>query len=182
MQKLSCDGQVQDSVAEFMNDVYQCESIDGLIIGMHLLVEGMAHSFFMEGARMFDQVGPAAKLSKPYRSAKKVVGEWLPNFLGRDESRHIAYGVHFLQQRLPTLTVKERDTLEQRVDHWGSLFVKAALDPKLVVIPGMDGRQVAGRCIKDLNRRLASVGLHARIPTVDNIWGSGEIWTATERD
>lgn len=180
MQKLDCNGKVQDSVAAFMNEVYECESIDGLIVGMNILVEGMAHSFFMEGSRMFDQIGPAAIVSKPFRSARKVIGEWLPNYLGRDESRHIAYGVQFLNQRLPGLSVAQRDTLEKRVDHWGKLFVQAALDPKLVVIPGMDGHQIADRCIKDLNLRLASIGLHARIPTVDVISEQGGIWTATE--
>lgn len=175
MQKLGCDGQVQDCVVEFMNEVYECESIDGLIVGMHILVEGMAHSFFMEGSRMFDQAGMLTKMSKPYKAANKVIGEWLPNFLGRDESRHIAYGVHYLNQRLPQLSTRERDKLEERVNHWGQLFVSAALDPKLVLVPGMSGVQVADRCIKDLNHRLASIGLYARIPEVKQNWKQGAI-------
>lgn len=187
MNNLDCMGEVRSSVAEFMTDIYECESIDGLIIGMHILVEGMAHSFFMEGARLFNQLGPIAKLSKSYRSAQKVLGEWLPNYLGRDESRHIAYGVQFLQQRLPNLTAKERDALEARIDHWGKMFVNAAIDPKLVLVSGMDGFQVADRCIKTINLRLASIGLHTRIPSVEYIDNIGKkenrtIWTVSDID
>lgn len=180
MQKLECDGKVQDSVMEFMNSVYTCDSVDGLIVGMHILVEGMAHSFFMEGSRMVEQAGLAVKVSSPYRSAKKVIGEWLPNYLGRDESRHIAYGVQYLRHRLPELSVKERDILENQVNEWGGLFARAALDPGLVVIPGMDGRQVADRCIRDLNLRLSNIGLIARIPAVETISADDDIWTTAE--
>lgn len=161
--KLDCRGEVRDSVMTFMNDVYECDTIEGLVVGMHVLVEGLAHTFFTEGAQVFSRKNPFTAMLTPYRCASKVIGEWLPEYLGRDESRHIAFGVQFLSQHLPTLSATERDRLEQRVERWGKLIVDAALDPDLLVVPGLDGNALTLRCIQDLNQRLANIGLEARI-------------------
>lgn len=168
IQKLDCRCEVRDSVVEFMNDVYECDTLEGLVVGMHLLVEGLAHTFFMEGARIFSQAGPMAKIIKPYRSASKVIGEWLPNYLGRDESRHIAFGVQFLSQRIPQLSPAERHRLERQVERWGRLIVAVALDPDFLIMPGLNGQSLTQRCIRDLNVRLSNIGLETRIPVATN--------------
>jgi len=109
-----------------------------------------------------------AKIIKPYRSASKVIGEWLPNYLGRDESRHIAFGVQFLSQRIPQLSPAERHRLERQVERWGRLIVAVALDPDFLIMPGLNGQSLTQRCIRDLNVRLSNIGLETRIPVATN--------------
>lgn len=166
MRKLDCHAEVLPSTEALMQDVCECDSIEGLVAGIHILVEGMAHSFFLEGARAFSTCNPVTRFFAPYRAARTAIGDWLPNYLGRDESRHIAFGVRFLTGRIKDLSRPRRDVLERQVQRWCDLFVAAARDPAMLAVPGLDSIAIRDRCIHDINLRLATVGIEARIPSL----------------
>jgi hypothetical protein len=94
---------------------------------------------------------------------KTVMGEWMPRLLARDESRHIAFGLHYLRQRIPRLDGTARHQLEAKVALWGEWVLEQTRDPDLVYGIGIDGEAACGQLIEDLNLRLGQVGLETRI-------------------
>jgi len=101
----------------------------------------------------------------PYKPVKTVFAQWLPNFIGKDESRHLAFGVHFLSERIKNFTPAQRNLLESKIVRWGELFTAAVQDPKFLVVPSLDSVAIRNRCINNINLRLAKIGFEARIPT-----------------
>ncbi len=164
LSRLGHPGEVRPSVRALMREVDAQETPEGAMLGMQIVIEGVAHSLFSAGARLFAELGDQGALPPAVRAAKIVVGEWLPMLLGRDESRHIAFGIAYLRERIPALDRARRDAMEVSVHRWGALVLEAARDPDLLDGVGVDGRALSARCIEDLNLRLAQVGLEARLP------------------
>ncbi len=149
-----------------MNEVFECDTLEEMVVGVHILVEGMAHSFFMEGARASSNLGVISQFFLgPYKPVKTVFAQWLPNFIGKDESRHLAFGVHFLSEPIKNFTPAQRNLLESKIVRWGELFTAAVQDPKFLVVPSLDSVAIRNRCINNINLRLAKIGFEARIPT-----------------
>ncbi len=160
---LGCEGRVRPSVQRLMREVQEAETPEELMLGMQILIEGAAHSLIMEGARLVGAFGEGGDFDRPLQSMKTVVGEWMPRLLARDESRHIAFGLHALRTRIPRLDRATRHRLEEKVAHWGERVLEQARDPDLVYGIGEDGDAVCARLIEDLNLRIAQVGLETRI-------------------
>ncbi|MCZ7685709.1 MAG: ferritin-like domain-containing protein [Sandaracinaceae bacterium] len=49
--RLGCEGRVRPSTEAMMREVAEHETPEGTMLGMQLLIEGAAHSLFLEGAR-----------------------------------------------------------------------------------------------------------------------------------
>lgn len=158
--RLGCEGRVRPSVQALMAEVHEADTPEATMLGMQILIEGVAHSFFQEGARLFAEL-PA--LGPPFDAVKTVITDWLPRLLGRDESRHIAFGLHFLRARLPELGASERAGLERKVERWGEMVYDMAVDPDVIDAVGVDGKRLGARCVDDLNLRLAQAGVETRI-------------------
>lgn len=164
--RLGCEGQVRASTERLMREVYECDTAEGMMLGMQILIEGVAHSFFMEGARVFEAIEIEGELPPAFRAVRTVVGEWLPTLLARDESRHISFGLAYLRERLPELDRTRRHALEEKVAAWGEMVLESARDPDLIDAVGIDGIPLTRRCVEDLNLRLAQIGLETRIDPV----------------
>jgi hypothetical protein len=162
--RLGCAGRVRPSVRQLMAEVHEADTPEATMLGMQILIEGVAHSFFLEGARLFAEL-PA--LGPPFDAVKTVIADWLPRLLGRDESRHIAFGLHFLRARLPALGARERAALERDVARWGEMVYEMASDPDVIDGVGVDGKRFGARCMSDLNLRLAQAGVETRIREID---------------
>jgi hypothetical protein len=156
--KLECVGTVSDHVVELMTDVYESTTPEALTLGVNILVEGMAHSYFVRAAKMFRDVELQA-----FAPARVVASEWLPEYLGRDEARHIAFGVGFLRERLSNMSSEKRAALERDVERWSSLLGAAARANDVFVVPGMDGMRVVDELVEDVNLRLSQIGLESRL-------------------
>lgn len=166
MRKLECEGEINTVSEQLMTEIHQADTLEKLVIGIHVFIEGLAHSYCMEGARAFSGKPGLKAISSAYRSASKVAGDWLPNFIGRDESRHIAFGNYFLGRILPELTPARRNALEHFTERLGLIIVEGVRHPGLVFAPDLDGRSVGARSLEKLNRQLAGLGIEARIPDV----------------
>ena len=164
--RLGCEGRVRPSVRQLMAEVDEADTPEATMLGMQVLIEGVAHSFFQEGARLFAEL-PA--LGPPFDAVKTVITDWLPRLLGRDESRHIAFGLHFLRARLPGLGASERASLERKVERWGEMVHEMAADPEVIDAVGVDGLRLGARCVVDLNLRLAQAGMETRIREVPEL-------------
>jgi hypothetical protein len=161
--RLGCEGRVRPSVQALMGEVHAADTPEATMLGMQILIEGVAHSFFQEGARLFAElpvVGP------PFDAIRTVIVDWLPRLLARDESRHIAFGLHYLRTRLPALDAGRRAALERKVERWGAMVHDMAADPEVIDGVGVDGLRFGARCVQDLNLRLAQAGVATRIPEI----------------
>jgi hypothetical protein len=162
-----CAGRVRPSVERLMAEVQNAETPEALVLGMQILIEGVGHSVFVETADLINEPDAGAAfealgLDGPLRKLRVVVGDWMPRLLARDESRHIAFGLHYLRERIPALDPAARRLLVKKVAHWGDLVLEKARDPDLIV--GVDAAVLCARLIDDLNLRIGQVGLATRIP------------------
>ncbi|NVJ09935.1 diiron oxygenase [Myxococcus sp. AM001] len=157
-----CEGRVRPSVARLMQEVREADTPEALLLGMQVLIEGVAHSLFQEAVRLVETLDDVEGLDSSIRALKTLVAEALPR-LARDESRHIAFGLHALRQRIPRLDGAARLRLEEKVALWGEWLLEQVRDPDLIVGIGMDGGAVCERLLGDLNLRIAQVGLHTRL-------------------
>jgi hypothetical protein len=156
---LGCEGRRRPSVERLMLEVEEARSAEELVLGMQILIEGAAHSLFLEAARWVDALPDE---EGPLRALRQVLGEWLP-LLARDESRHIAFGVHFLRERLPALSAPRLRQVEEKLAHWAEGVLEQARDPDLIEGVGLDGNALCDRLVEDLNLRISQVGLSTRI-------------------
>lgn len=164
LSKLGCEATIIPSVQHLMNDVSECDTVEEMVVGMHIIIEGMAHSFFLEGTEAFAKADVfKIFMGDSYDSAKTVFTDWLPNFLGKDEGRHLAFGVHFMRDRLQQMTRKSRDRLEKKTQHWAQLYETAAKDPRLLAMPGMNSKGILSRTTDRINQHLNTIGLEAKI-------------------
>lgn len=164
LSKLDCEAQIIPSVQTLMNEVSECDTIEEMVVGMHIIIEGMAHSFFLEGTEAFAKASIFKYfMGDSYQSAKTVFTDWLPNFLGKDEGRHLAFGVYFMRNRIQQLTRESRDNLEAKTHHWVQLYQAAAEDPLLLAMPGMNSKGILTRTSERINQHLTTIGLEAKI-------------------
>lgn len=161
MDVVGCEGRVRESVRALMAQVEAADTPELLLAGMQILIEGVAHALFVELSRVAKDAG---ELEGAFASSMlRVVGDWMPRLLGRDESRHIAFGLACLEERIPKLDAGARAALEARAADWGRQVRAQAEDPDLLFGLGVDGATLCARLIDDLNLRLAQVGLTTRI-------------------
>ncbi len=161
--RLGCEGEVRPSTRAMMREIAECETPEGTMLGMQLLIEGAAHSLFLEGSRALSALELEGEIPPGLRAAKTVICEWLPLLLGRDESRHIAFGLAYLRARVPELDRARRDALEGAVARWGAMLLESAREPDLIDGVGLDGLRLSARCVEDLDLRLAQIGLSTRL-------------------
>jgi hypothetical protein len=158
--RLECTPAVRPSVRQLMGEVLAADSPELLMLGLTVMVEGVAHSLYQECARFFADFTVEGPL---FDAVRLVVVDWLPRLLARDESRHIALGLHYLKARLPELDGAQRARLERKVEHWGELLHAMADGSDIVASVGVDEPRLVARCLADVNLRLAQVGLSARV-------------------
>ncbi|WP_164020270.1 diiron oxygenase [Pyxidicoccus trucidator] len=157
-----CEGRVRPSVLRLMQEVREAETPEALLLGMQVLIEGVAHSMFLEAVKLVEAMGDIEEFDSSIRALKTLVAESMPR-LARDESRHIAFGLHSLRRLIPQLDGAARLRLEEKVALWGEWLLEQVRDPDLVVGIGMDGDALCGRLIEDLNLRIGQVGLATRL-------------------
>ncbi|MBK7974658.1 MAG: hypothetical protein IPK07_15730 [Deltaproteobacteria bacterium] len=94
-----------------------------------------------------------------------LFADYLMRYVGHDESRHVAFGVHYPAQRFPELSKARRDELQKKSDHWSSLVdatIASTRDDMAMV--GIDVDHLAMRCTRDRQHRLADRATHELRP------------------
>ena len=154
-----CAGRVRPSTERLMAEVDRAREPEEIVLGMHILVEAIAHSSFIEAGRLVADVEPTG----PMGFLKPIAGDWLPRLLARDESRHIAFGVQYLRACVPELEPSARHRLEAHLERWGAWLLESVRDPDLLVGVGFDAAALGSQLLEDLNLRIGQVGLSTRI-------------------
>lgn len=176
---------VHETVTALVDSVYASHDPDELCLGMQLIVEGLAQTLFQEAARALRALdraycgaprgAPEAPILAEPATAAGLLADWLVNYIARDESRHVAFGVVQLGQRLRRLPPSRIDALQAKVVVWGRLLhaIPAAFEPRFATL-GIDTLRLAGDCISDLNLHLRQAGLEVQIAAPTALYVTSE--------
>ncbi len=156
-------GQVRAMTDELVAEIAADPTPEGLMVGLQILVEGAAHAFFVDAPRAFAALEETPEVALLLEPLRRVATDWLPRRLAKDESRHVAFGMFYLAEHVPQLGRVARLALESKVERWGRVIARSAADPDVVSQTGLDGAFLCGRAVAHMNRRLAQVGLDARV-------------------
>lgn len=156
---------IHDSVANLIDSIYGSTTLDELCLGMQLVVEGLAQTVFQEAAHVLRTLSSrgGSDFADPV-GGPLLLADWLQNGIARDESRHIAFGVLHLSQRMRQLSRVQIDSLQRKVEHWGQLLlaIPQADEPHFATL-GLDSQILAAHCVTDLNLHLRQAGLDVQI-------------------
>jgi len=155
---------IHDSVAALIDSIYGSSSLDELCVGMQLMVEGLAQTVFQEAARLLRTLPYEDGTTAEGAVGPQQLADWLQNGIARDESRHIAFGVLHLGQRVRLLPAAQRDRLQHKIEGWGRLLlaIPQSDEPRFATL-GLDSLALAAQCISDLNLHLRQAGLDVQI-------------------
>jgi hypothetical protein len=163
MRKIDARAPVQDSVAQLVSEIYASETAEEFLVGMQIVVEGAAQTLFVEGGRLVKAVNTDEPAFAPLRGLTTVVGDWLVNYVGRDESRHVAFGVLYVAQQIKEMSPKRVAALNKKAERWSELTLSSVRDRLAdMALVGLDGDALLEKCRNDQNDRFRSAGIEAR--------------------
>jgi len=141
----------------FLTDIYRAPSLAEKLVGMNLLIEGLALSAFQA---TITALQPGVNISE---QGYRAVGEPIEGII-RDESRHVGFGVLFLPEVLSELSHLQKAKLRLRQLGWlGLLYGSVKYHQKDQELIGIDYLQLLNKVIEDHERRLAECGGDALI-------------------
>lgn len=101
------------AMLQLIEELAELQTADEIHLGTQVILEGYAQCLFLEGARLGTRAAerrvrlPAAADPRPLLAA-------VSEYVGRDESRHVAFGVLYLHHRWANLSARERTRLQER--------------------------------------------------------------------
>jgi hypothetical protein len=142
------------AVAAFIDSVVNVKDDLAQLVGMNILIEGLAQTLMVESGRLLQSIEIEGFESLP------KVGTWLVERIAHDESRHLAFGVTRVRQLVDCLGTHPKRELQQQVGRWAAeLFALTNQNSVGVVAFGLDGDALMARCLRDARSRLALAGL-----------------------
>jgi hypothetical protein len=166
LRRLDCEGEVRPVTSELMLEIYEADSLEEQVVGMQIIVEGLAHALFLEGADCLAELDFSDPMLASLAGLESVLGDFMLRTLAEDESRHAAFGTAFLAARIPELDSKQRDRIERRLESWGASLAASARDPDLFEAVALPWDRFAARCQRELNGRLERCGLTYRFSSL----------------
>lgn len=157
---LGVTGAVSPHLERLCKEVFESDTAEELLLGMQVIIEGLAQTTFVEGAALARKMDLEASGIEELKAMNLLFADYLMRYVGHDESRHVAFGVYYLAQRFPELTKARKDELQNKSDHWSSLVdatIASTRDDMAMV--GIDVDHLALRCTRDRQHRLARIGL-----------------------
>lgn len=110
------------AMAAFAEELRRVDDIDEILLASQVILEGYAKCLFVEGARAGEAVA-ARRIRLPGATDPRPLLGAISRYIGGDESRHVAFGVLFLRDRLRATTATDRRRLEDSARAW-----QAAMD------------------------------------------------------
>jgi hypothetical protein len=156
----------------FLSDIIRVKHFEDKLVGMNLLVEGLALSAFqmmLKELNTGNNVGP---------NGYKIIGNPIEDIV-RDESRHVGFGVVFLPEVLEGLCWRRKTVLRLRQLAWlGLLYGSVKYHQADMDIMGLDYLQLLQNLIEDHEKRVVDCGgdalvsterMQSLIPTMDKL-------------
>ncbi len=152
--QLDTPAPVNPAVAAFIDDVVHTDDELALLVGMNIVVEGLAQTLILEAGHVLRSI------QIPELSSLALVGTWLVERIAHDESRHLAFGVTRVRQVVEGLDPQQIQTLQSQVSRWARRLLELTHERSAAVAAfGLDGDALMARCVADTRSRLAHAGL-----------------------
>jgi hypothetical protein len=152
---LDREAAVSPHLVAFARDVAGTTSSDQAFLGVQMVLEVLAQSVFVEGARLAHRARGRA-VSLPGHRQARALTHALGNYVGKDEARHVAFGVHYFRAKWRDLSPVEQIQFGERLDHWSALVDGVLMDmARPLRILGVDARTVAARVTRARRLHLA---------------------------
>ena len=136
----------------------QAADYDELMLHGQVIETAARVLFIRNGTRALELMAKAVRL--PGAAAVSTVVRAIVDLVGRDESRHIAFGTHSLRRRLVGYDAASRDELEQRATASAHLIYRAfARRSNELAVLGSPPRDVLDRTWQALRVQLARLEL-----------------------
>ena len=143
----------------FLSDIIKTKYFEDKLIGMNLLVEGLALSAFR---MVVKELKNGDKVSV---DGYKIVGSPIEDII-RDESRHVGFGVVFLPEVLEGLSWRRKTVLRLRQLAWlGLLYGSVKYHQADMEVMGLDYLQLLKELIEDHEKRIEDCGGNALVST-----------------
>ncbi len=152
--QLDTPAPVNAAVAAFIDDVVHTGDELALLVGMNILVEGLAQTLMLEAGSVLRsiQIEELGSLA--------LVGTWLVERIAHDESRHLAFGVMRVRQVVDGLERAQRNKLQAQVGQWAQRLLALTNERSQAVSAfGLDGDALMARCLTETRSRLSHAGL-----------------------
>jgi ribonucleotide reductase beta subunit family protein with ferritin-like domain len=144
---ISLLGKIQppnSNISELADKLITIPTIEEKMIGLHLLVEGLAQEVFHAAARSIDD----------------PLLQHMLNRIVVDESRHVAFGTVYLKKLVSRLDPEAKEALLLRQTEFGMLIAGLVSDEAEACVQfGLDLEIVTERAIKIHFHRLQEIGL-----------------------
>jgi len=152
--QLGTPAPVMPALAAFIDDVTQAGDDLHLLVGMNILIEGLAQTLMLHAGKLLGAI------EVPELESFKVVGTWLTERVAADESRHLAFGIGRVRALVETLDARRRHQLEDRVLRWALQLMELTREHSAGVATfGLDGDALMARCMADTQSRLKLTGI-----------------------
>lgn len=109
-------------------DLRSVASTEEMMLGTHIILEGFAQRVFVDGAHKA-KTALTVRIRLPGSLAAAGLMRHLGSHVGKDEGRHLAFGVMYLRHRFQRLPTSEARRLELRARSWGAMV--AAMTSRL---------------------------------------------------
>ncbi len=145
---------VVPAIAAFIDGVIHTDDDLALLVGMNILIEGLAQTLMLEAGRVLQTVEMEGLEALPQ------VGTWLVEKIAHDESRHLAFGITRVRQLVDEMELSKRITLEKKIGAWSRDLLALTEERSTGVSAfGLDGDKLMTRCLDDTRSRLSLAGL-----------------------
>ena len=168
LQSLHQPHPLRESFQKLMTDIYNAPTTEMLLVGMHIMIENIAHSLFQSAQDVITHatVSPS---NTSLISLQEITNCWIPNYVMIDESRHLAIGHIMLLSYIPRLTLEQKVQLEGTITRWGTILLEMVDDPDMLQSIGLQQSKHAIQCLKDVNLRLRQIDIDVQIPLPESI-------------
>jgi hypothetical protein len=157
--ELDCPSAVSPALMSYCNEVVSSNTAEEAFLGTQIILESFAQAIFVQGTLLARQVSKRAVQLPSTKSAMLLV-DVIGRFVGRDEARHIAFGVTYLRQRWAELSPPTRVRLRERARHWCDMLygVVETLRGDLYVV-GIDSEVLRDRVSRAHEAHFRDIGL-----------------------
>ena len=143
----------------FLGDILEAKHFEDKLVGMNLLVEGLALSAFQLIVKNFQ---PGVNCTE---QGYEAIGKPIERII-RDESRHVGFGVLMLPEMLSKLSMRRKATLRLRQLKWLLLlYGSVKYHQKDLELIGLDYLNLLDNLIEDHEKRIVECGGEALIST-----------------
>lgn len=150
---------VNDATASFADSLSSCTEPEEILLGVQVVLETFAQAVFSEGAKLGKQA-MSNSIRLPGVEGAAYFLTSLANWVGKDEARHVAFGVAYVRRRWAELSLEKRDKLQRKAEVWMRMLAELneASTPSMTRL-GVNRAALTERVVRACHAHFRQIGL-----------------------